>query len=262
MKEFKHKKTGLIVKQFDVDKNLYCGNGFSLPTSIVEDSNDWEEVIKPDFEIIRYKDSAGNEYYKKHNGKFTINLQYEYDEEKLFNKNLKIQTIKCLSNGVAVMFSVGDKVVWDWTSSENKYYTIDEFIIDGDLLKFYVKEIRGYAYFHDVIKQNFCHYEEEPVYRSFDGYDISEDDEFHAVQKETFVVIESCKYPITDPEKWLIFKNKSKMEEYVWLNKPCLSINDVAKVYVTANRRYLKRPSGWEKQAEQLIEIVKNKLKS
>ena len=261
MKQFKHKKTDIIVNLVEYSTDNTSVKFYENPKhevqlipELVEDSNDWEEVVEHKYIVIRYKDSAGNIYYRKFNGKFTINLQYEYDEDKLINRELSIDTIRRVSDGVN--FSVGDKVVWDWIESGLPYFTITKFFYKDNQLKFATKEGSDFR----LNKMLLSHYKSEVLYRSYDGYDICEGDAFHAVQKNSFNTIENCQYKIDNESNYLIFKNKDNMYEYVWLNKPCLSINDVAKVYVTANRKYPKRPSGWEKQAEQLIEIVKKKI--
>ncbi|MFW6246781.1 MAG: hypothetical protein ACOC22_01200 [bacterium] len=277
MKTYTHKKTGIKVSLHEYCDGLkFYENAESeiqLIPELVEDSLDWEELQKPEFEVIRYKDGAGKEYYRKHNGKFTINLQYEYDinlqydyeeDDLIKGKELRIHAIKRLSDGMR--FSVGDKVLWDSPSFKfkdhyNNFMKIES--IDFSCGDYVFNKIWSTIGINRIC--NLRHYEEEPVYRSLDGCNIYEYDEFHVVNKETFEVLKDCKYPtikVTDPNKWEIFKFKSNMEEYIWLNKPCLSINDVAKVYITANRKYSKRLSGWEIEAEQLIDIVKDKLKS
>jgi hypothetical protein len=148
-------------------------------------------------------------------------------------------------------------VVWDWAESGMPYFTITGFFYKDNELRFTTKESGDFKLNGIMLS----HYKPQSLYRSYDGYDIYKGDEFHIVNKETFNVIEYCKYPVSDTNLWLIFYHIDNLHEYVWLNKPCLSINDIAKVYVTANRKNNRRDSGWEKQAEQLINIVKDKLK-
>ena len=253
MKKYKHKKTGDVV-EFAPKLNKYFGHEIKISPQIVENSNDWELVKEEKYIVVRYKDSAGNEYYRKGNGKFTINLQYEYEEDKLINRDLLIQTIRRVSDNVN--FSVGDKVVWDWKDSALPYFTINKFFYNENELSFGTKQGSDFK----LSKMLLSHYKPLPKYRSDDGYNIYEDDEFHIVHKDKFSVIEGCKYPVSDSNLWLIFKRKDKLDEYIWLNKPCLSINDVGKVYVTANRKNPRRDSGWEKQTEQLINIVMKKI--
>ena len=256
MKKYKHKKTGDIFVS-DPKTNNYHSGEMIVSAKIIENSCDWEEVVEQQYTVIRYVDSVGNIYYRKRNDKFTINLQYEFDEDKLINRELSIQTIRRVSDNVN--FSVGDKVVWDWVSCNVKYFTIIKIYRENgtNIMKFKTEHGRDY----NIEKHVMSHYKPEALYRSYDGHDIHEGDVFHAVHKDSFNVIENCQYKIDSESNYLIFKSKDKMLEHIWLNKPCLSINDVAKVYVTANRRNTRKDSGWEKQAEQLINIVEKKLK-
>ena len=66
---------------------------------------------------------------------------------------------------------------------------------------------------------------------------------------------------VEDSEEWV--KVTIDIEEIKQLqNIPCLSINDITKVYVTANRFNDKSSDeyAFEKQGRQLLEIVKEKL--
>lgn len=70
------------------------------------------------------------------------------------------------------------------------------------------------------------------------------------------------KYVVEDSADWI--KLCTDMEEIKKLqNIPCLSINDVARVYVTANRlREHKNNNEYdlERQGREILEIVKEKL--
>lgn len=56
----------------------------------------------------------------------------------------------------------------------------------------------------------------------------------------------------------LKFSTRKAAQEYIYLNKPCLSINDIVKVYKTANQFPEDRPNA---QGNLLLELVKSKLK-
>lgn len=260
MKKYKHKKTGVEVT-LNTKDNMCVGLNeiVMIPAEIVENSNDWELVGDNGlnkFKIIEFKDSAGNKYWRKSDDKFTINLQYNYTEENLLNRELKIYGVKRISD--SQVFRVGDKVVWDWVECAFKFFTIKEIYIEDG--KFRIKIMEGNGDY-GIEKMILSHYQPEVLCQTYDGYNIYEGDRYYALHKDSFLVIDNCTKPLTTPNDYLAFKSKDALHEYIILNKPCLSINDIAKVYVTANRKNPRRDCGWEKQAEQLIDIVTDKLK-
>ena len=46
MKKYKHKITGDIVELVSQNKYYACGTRYSLPVNVVENTNDWEEVVE------------------------------------------------------------------------------------------------------------------------------------------------------------------------------------------------------------------------
>ena len=54
------------------------------------------------------------------------------------------------------------------------------------------------------------------------------------------------------------FSTKEAAENYILFNKPCLSINDIATVYKTANQFPEDRPNS---QGNLLLNLVKSKIK-
>lgn len=55
------------------------------------------------------------------------------------------------------------------------------------------------------------------------------------------------------------FSKREKAEEYILLNKQCLSINDVAKIFVSTN--YTTKKGDLYPQGQKLRDLVKQKLK-
>jgi hypothetical protein len=64
---------------------------------------------------------------------------------------------------------------------------------------------------------------------------------------------------VEDSDDWKLY-NELTEEIKNLQNIPCLSINDVARVYVTANRYNSGNQSGLEKQGRELLEIVREKV--
>jgi hypothetical protein len=75
---------------------------YSLNSILARNPKRFDET--PDFEILKFKD-IHNEYFKKENGKFTINLQYEYTVENLLGI-AKISSVKRIRDNE--VFSIGD----------------------------------------------------------------------------------------------------------------------------------------------------------
>ena len=92
----------------------------------------------------------------------------------------------------------------------------------------------------------------QPLFTTEDGVDIYEGDTSYGVRKTDFQII-----PVTHHNSMYVYKNflefstKEKAEEYVLMNKPCLSINNVIDV--------LKKP-GYSGLVELLKELVKTKI--
>lgn len=61
----------------------------------------------PNYEILEFKDDH-NTYFRVPNGKFTINLQFFYNETDLINVGNVITMVRCISTGE--VYSLGDQV--------------------------------------------------------------------------------------------------------------------------------------------------------
>lgn len=113
-KQYKHKKTGVIVKYYSTyyrDDEETC----FLNHNIVENSNDWELIhnieFSKDWEVLKFKDKQGNEYFKCSDGRYTINTQYFYTYlELLKNECLSIISVKRLKDNK--IFKIGDTVLF------------------------------------------------------------------------------------------------------------------------------------------------------
>lgn len=178
----------------------------------------WQKVEEVDYEILNYRDYNGNLF-------------------RYFNNGYAINSVKRLSDGE--VFTIGDniglglisKIIISWVGLEIQTES------DGFRLK-------------EVIKFP----AKTPLFTTEDGVDIFEGDKFSVVQVDTFHKINECKHPLDYPHKWISFSTPEKAEEYILLNKPCLSINDLI---------YSKNaPKGYATNSimESFKELVKSKL--
>lgn len=107
MRKFKHKITGDIVIETVCKGNRYYSNGpHDIPAVFVENSNDWQEIIEKDYEILAF--SFENRIdYKVCTGlfKFKGAISNGWPEESY--KNWQIHSIKRLSDNE--IFTIGDK---------------------------------------------------------------------------------------------------------------------------------------------------------
>jgi hypothetical protein len=236
MKKFKHKKTGIIVNE---DSHQYLGTCMSIPKEIVENSNDWEEIVEKDYEILSLK--YGQIYYRgknehnqicyytdlkdKHNSGFIL--------EQTFENNLlpgvTIHSVRRLLDGE--IFQIGDTI-----NIGGKNRVIEAFkSVDNNL---YIITDSG--------KDMWSHIEnwkkaKQALFKTEDNIDIFEGDEFYTVFIEKIGSTEPftlCKLignkSIRRPFGAVLdFSTKEAAEEYILWNKPYLSYLDV---YLTIQR--------------------------
>ncbi len=210
----------------------------------------WQEVVEKDYEILEIK------------GKYGYISSYI---EKL-DHNLKDQTIfkvKRLSDGE--IFTVGDK------TSGGTIKEFGLFTINSNKTKFI-----SIVYAHDLKNSNYPDFEnvqhlKQPLFITEDGIEIYEGDSPWFILSNTHC--EGFKLPVNQFNNitkqcnrdgfYKYFSTKEKAEEYIIMNKPCLSLNDVAKVYVSAGFEITKSNKNMKyvKQQLQLRELIKTKLK-
>ena len=211
-------------------------NGFKLfPKKIVENYPEfWELVVEKDYEILSLIE-----------GKFIYPCdKYSKDYiNQLFNTlGVSIHSVK---RNDGEIFTIGDKVF-----SEYVNYTINKISIVND------KCMVSALYDTNNPNGSRLHYNlnnlkkaKQPLFTTEDGVDIFENntsiyilDKFtirHIKHKDFNVISKHVKY----------FSTKEKAEEYILLNKPCLSVNDIKNTF----------PRIFDGEKE-LIKLVKSKI--
>ena len=224
-KEFRHKGTGEVVKQYEFDERFYEDeDGCMYPSRFVENSLDWEEIKeKKTYEVLTYKQVEGaNLYHLQGEGVYkTKNCNISFLNSDFGDKN-PIISVKRLSDGE--IFTVGDKT----TKGE-----ITEILLSpcGGAFGIRTKEHNnwsGSATFSKV----------KPLYTTYDGVERFE------FQREYWVIndkyIPAHKFTIchthlegslSEPKIWKIFSTEEKAQEYALGFKPCLSLNDLLSVW-------------------------------
>lgn len=242
----------------------------------------WQEVIeeKKEYEILSllFQDRiyrVSNLTYK--NDKNVEEYKYLYQnspnifctlsclEPNNFADKVTIHSIKRLSDGE--IFSVGDKI--DGGCGKNQ--EIIQITTDWIYYRSNDKNKKIYTYKLSEIKKS-----KTPLFKTEDGVDIYEGDkccrvnvdiveysdidelwkcfesEFNCEKKQltnNFYKFETQKY----------FSTREKAEEYILMNKPCLSIKDVQSIYVSAEKDYYKSSKS-ETYYQKLEKLVKSKM--
>lgn len=194
----------------------------------------WEEVIKKDYEILSLKDNFNNKII---NNLSHLNLNNLY---KTNNEFLDIHSVKRLSDGE--IFTIGDEVC---LKQKENYKPIESFILCDNkiLVNQYINGINSYK------KQ------EKPLFTTEDGVDVFNKEyklfevilsTFHLNEDIPLRACNDCFEQTGYPSK--VFSTKEKAKEYILMNKPCLSLNEIFSIfdiskkyqYNDTNKRKLK----------------------
>jgi hypothetical protein len=216
-KKFKHKKTGEIATYQD---GVLKSSGFCVEIGVEPSSQFWEVISEKDFEIVLW--SFGNEDRFKTKNPDGTAIKYN------------IHSVKRLSDGE--IFTIGDKI-----TGKSKYNCI----INSIELNPNCSQIMFNRLDEGIDLINAKHIK-QPLFTTEDGKEIFEGDYYHLVYFEKgivglpkgtdlFTVSKAHKAePLGKDETWStnckFFSKKEKAEEYIILNKPCLSINDLLKI--------------------------------
>jgi len=201
----------------------------------------YEPIVEKDYEILSLKnidiitDLEGND---------TINI--------LLKQGCSIHSIKRLSDGE--IFTIGDKIKGNM-KSEGK---ISLFVITPNNK---INVWRSTTIIPSETSEllNTIYKVKQPLFTTEDGVDIFDySDSFYWIRKDTLKLCERMTLNTShsvffqyEPKKELYFSTKEKAEEYILMNKPCLSINEITNLTET-------NPPDWLNK--ELIKIVKSKI--
>lgn len=256
-------KLGEIIKPHQ--NSFYFVEGEPLTETFIKAYPEfWEKVVEKDYEILLLKYIKNDNWlhdYKKgqivecrlHNDghlEFKTNKGSwdSYSQEKGFQKIMSevfsIHSVKRLSDGE--IFTIGDKIQTSMTLTINGFIIIDnELLIDPF-------EIIGTVALNKISKSK------QPLFTTKDGVDIFEEDCIYFIHPDNFKLVTikvTNRIKIGNHTK--LFSTKEKAEEYIIMNKPVLSLKDVASIYPGINKSHPDKPSS---QSEQLKNLVKLKI--
>lgn len=155
---------------------------------------------KPEWEIIQVSSPECGIYYL---------------EGYKMRPNDKIYSVKRLSDGK--VFTIGDKYK---NLSQTQIYTIKEFEIRDGVLRANAAEY-GFDFFEDLIKVK------EILFITEDGRPVYKDDKFYYVNKYFIIDEYWADNAWTPKEDGLEFSTEEKAQEYVLMNKPLFSVQEI-----------------------------------
>lgn len=239
MRKFKHKITGKIAEQRTVfgviDKENYNVeklNGY-LPKEFIENSNDWEEVIEKDYEILSLT---------IHDDRLSDMTGYgsEYIEALLKDRLNKIHSVKRILDGE--IFTIGDKT----NGGTIKQIVLCGLEVCGEKRPNFIHIV----YEHDLIGSKYPEFKDiqhtkKPLFTTEDGVDIFEGDDYYSIHTTQFNFPNGYGKPTIKGTAikgyWITFSTKEAAEEYVLMNKPKYSLNDIMNAYDRANCSFIRR---------------------
>lgn len=247
MKKFKHKQTNRIVflKDGDYGAHLSFIGDQIIPRDFIENTNDWEEIIKcehkvkynslicsscnellgiftkikKDYEILSIIDSNRQIYYSKYStikDRFARNINtYPIIFDNNINVIKEIHSVKRLSDGE--IFTIGD--ILEKGAVIDKFYFED--FGEGDELVFWNNKAGGGNFIKNINKIK------KPLFITEDGIEIFKESDCWVVTPQHYRLFKWSRTnkTIIDGEKY--FSTKKVAEDYIILNKPCLSIKNI-----------------------------------
>lgn len=214
MKTFVHKKTGEEITYKD-------GCIYTKRTVIEAEPNlqFWEEVVEKEWEILSFVNIRGSMFEKYEEGLFYYKTWVERgitgltERSIITDPTLKIHSIKRLSDGE--VFTLGDRL--------SKDAFIRTIIMRSNSCWIGVN-LNLEISLSLVKKMN-------PLFKTFDGVDVFEGDRyyyfrFHSWSYDMSIAHEKFYSQDKLSKNSLYFSSKEKAEEFIILNKPCLSLQE------------------------------------
>lgn len=224
-------KIGSEVTYYEVlegysDSNFEMSSTVEIETEEVENnSNFWEKVIPKEYEILSILD-CNNIHKILPNGDFKYGIS---TISSAFIPEYPIHSVRRLSDDE--VFTIGDKVRIKKLNHDGSF-NISEFYFDCNNDKLLCNGKRtgnGHVSITKIEKVKI------PLFTTIDGVDIYKDNDFFSVvipnldgsgYKEWTIL--NGKDLAYHTHKFLRhFSTKEKAENYILMNKPCLSINDI-----------------------------------
>lgn len=236
------------------NKKIENPNWYYLPNaclSIVANPENypefWQKVVEKDYEILSFKNIDNNLIYDKYQEIYKNNISIRQINYCL--EFYKIHSVKRLSDGE--IFTIGDIVKCE--DCKGKITSLETY--DNDI---YLSGIDNKIPFGFTLCNALDCFEipqkiKQSLFTTKDGVDIFENDLVTTICSKTLVI--QYLWKVTEKELYqlktrniICFSTKEKAKEYILMNKPCLSINDITFPRIFDGE-------------EELIKLVKSKIK-
>lgn len=236
----KNVKEGIIVQYYEAiegysDHNLEIVSKLNLADYEVEDNPEyWQEIVEINYEIIGFTDGYNDYFKSKESDFFTINTVHYYTFDELRNRSaVKISKVKRLSDNKVFCLEGKAKSI-----NGHSEHIIKSFEIQQKA----VKRNEDGSYEYDGVDRIWVNWNEKlggnwleeiephiPLFTTVDGEEIYKLDEFYVVNNKHFKLHKTFGGNY-QADKWKNFRfaEKENAEEYILMNKPCLSLLDVA----------------------------------
>lgn len=225
--------------------------------SDIANSYDFDDFVreqtKPkEWEILQFTNKHNNvEWWTKQQftGDFRLEAtdHYQSINQLLANENLQINSVKRLSDGE--VFTVGDEVTVIDDGGKEFKSTIHHFTYTSgvDIIDVYfTQQTTAYNIVYLKIEKA-----KQPLFKTNDGVDVFEGDEVWVITCDYSGI---NKYKAEDLSRLSsCFSTRKKAEEYILMNKPCLSVNDVMS-FTLSESVHIKRLQ------EELTNLAKSKI--
>ena len=242
MKRFKNKITGDIA-ELEFDTRYYLvKNESHIPSRLIENSNDWEEVKEQEFEILEFTAQVtGLKHVLREDGKYNPN---GLSKETLLEHSvlpLQITKIKRLFDDED--FSIGDRVIYNYKANYAPWI-IDNFLLrsDGKIL---ARSKNNYI----CVVVSEIKKAPEPLFVTEDNVEIFEGDNywFYWTKNPASMQYVNIPYEVFNAKKLdrdsvyshsaKFFSTKEAAEKYIDENKPKYSKKEIkealSKVYLS-----------------------------
>ena len=275
-RKFVHLQTGKIF--INVYPNTYTEDGILkgsgadkiLPAWVIENSKEWEEIPELDYPV-------STQFISKTFGKDTVfRIEAIEGTNVVIGSSFGCQALKPISivnrefkNGnwrviKDALFTAKDGV--KIFEGDSWYYIVDEHpergIRSSNTLEYKGTSTSPVSRFASYKAASDYLYEllRKPVFTTNDGYEISEGDKYWVVNTANFEPCweNTCRGKTHIQSTWRTFKHENNAREFFLMNKPCLSILEVAEIYATATHKF---KGEFSKQGRALRKLVQNKLK-
>lgn len=243
MKKYTNIKSGLVaIESTNNSYRIDESEIFRIPASIIEDSNEWVivkekqltyeivslKVKNENCDVILFFNSQGV-CIQRTDGlcpQSTFKLSTIIEN---FDSN--IHSIKRLSDGT--IFTIGDKLVWDWSASSVDYFELKSFRIEKGEVHLDLGSSGVFEGLFGNTNFNLRHYL-LPLFKTEDGVNVYKNNHpvLYWVNKKTFNGGFDHKNSLSDPDtyNYIYFRKKEKAISYIIGNKPVFSLNDIKKV--------------------------------